>query len=188
MPEPSLLQIFIPRLNALEIDYMVTGAIASIIYGNPRLTHDIDVVAKLLPEHAEEVARVFPLAEFYCPPVEIIKLEAGRTMRGHFNIIHHETGMKADVFMVGRDELHLWALSQRRIIEVEGEGLWVAPPEYVILRKLEYYREGKSEKHLQDIKSILELNAEQLDLEAIEKRVRRCGLGKEWRKAMLVNG
>ena len=69
MPEPSLLHIFIPRLNALEIDYMVTGAIASIIYGNPRLTHDIDVVAKLLPEHAEDVARVFPLAEFYCPPV-----------------------------------------------------------------------------------------------------------------------
>jgi len=29
---------------------------------------------------------------------------------------------------------------------------YAAPPEYVILRKLQYFREGGSEKHLLDIK------------------------------------
>ena len=43
---------------------------------------------------------------------------------------------------------------------VEGDPLVVAQPEYVIVRKLEYYREGGSEKHLRDIRSMLDTSPE----------------------------
>ena len=33
----------------------------------------------------------------------------------------------------------------------------VAPPEYVILRKLSFYQEGGSEKHVRDIRGVLAL-------------------------------
>jgi len=110
MPEPNLFYIFTSRINKLGLRYVVTGAVASIIYGEPRLTHDIDVVVELGPEKAEKIAESFPPEDFYCPPIENIRQEALRSLRGHFNIIHHETGFKADVYIAGQDELHQWAL------------------------------------------------------------------------------
>lgn len=47
MPEHNLFLIFISRLNSLGIRYVITGAVASIIYGEPRLTHDLDLVIEL---------------------------------------------------------------------------------------------------------------------------------------------
>ena len=151
MPEANLFLLFTQRLNALGVAYMVSGSVAVIVYGEPRLTHDVDLIVVLDREHIAKLAEVFPSAEFYCPPTEVIAVEAAREQRGHFNIIHHETGFKADVFLNGRDPLHAWGLARARRLEVEGQALVVAPPEYVILRKLEYYREGGSEKHLRDI-------------------------------------
>ena len=187
MPEPDLFHIFTNRLNHLGVRYMVTGAVASIIYGEPRLTHDIDLVMEMPADHAEDVFRAFPPKDFYCPPVEVIRLEARRPLRGHINIIHHETGFKADIYMMGQDELHSWAMSRRKKIHVGSESLWVAPPEYVILRKLEYYKEGHSEKHLRDIEGIIEISADQIDLKEIDNKAREHGLEKEWNQALKKN-
>jgi hypothetical protein len=74
MPEPNLFKIYISRLNKLDVRYMVTGAVAIVIYGEPRLTHDIDVVVDLHREDAEKLVQAFPSEEFYCPPIEVINL------------------------------------------------------------------------------------------------------------------
>lgn len=58
--------------------------------------------------------------------------------------------------------------------------IWVAPPEYVILRKLEYYKEGKSDKHLTDIKNILEVSGDLIDIKTLEKMLADNGLNTEW--------
>jgi len=57
----------------------------------------------------------------------------------------------------------------------------LAPPEYVILRKLEYYREGNAEKHLRDIRAILAVSGEQLDRSVLDEWIQRRGLAAEWR-------
>ncbi len=61
----------------------------------------------------------------------------------------------------------------------------LAPPEYVIVRKLEYYREGGSEKHLRDIRSMLAVSGEQIDRASLREWIERRGLQTEWR---LVSG
>jgi hypothetical protein len=183
MLEPELFQIFAERLNHLGIRYMITGSVASMIYGEPRLTHDIDFVVEIEMDQAEEIVEAFPLDEFYCPPVEVIKVEAGRQVRGHFNIIHHETGFKADIYLMGEDDLHAWALSRRRSIRVKnGDDFWVAPPEYVILRKLQFYQEGGSEKHLRDIRGMIEISGGELDRQEIEERAVAMGLQRAWKQ------
>jgi hypothetical protein len=182
MPEANLFKIFVSRLNKLDIRYMVTGAIAGIIYGEPRVTHDIDLVAELSDENAEKIVEAFTIEEFYCPPVEIIRLEAKRPLRGHFNLIHHETGFKADIYLLGEDELHHWAMSKRKRLEMEGEPIWLAPPEYVILRKLEYFREGGSDKHLKDIVSMMEISSDQISFGQLAEKIQTYGLQKEWEK------
>jgi len=183
MPEPNLFGIFTKRLNEAGIRYVITGAVASVIYGEPRLTHDIDLVVEMAGKDVAKFLQLFPSADFYCPPMEVIKVELARPLRGHFNLVHHETGFKADVYLAGDDSLHKWAISERRQIQIEGDTLWVAPPEYVILRKLEYYREGKSEKHLRDIAGMLELSLNEIDLKQLEEFIHRYGLEREWQKA-----
>jgi len=183
MPEHNLFRIFVSRLNKLSIPYMITGAVASIIYGEPRLTNDIDLVINMSPDDAEHFAEAFPIEDFYCPPPEVIRMEIGRSQRGHFNLIHHETGFKADIDASGRDELHQWGLQNRKAVDVAGEKFWLAPIEYVILRKLEYFREGESEKHLRDISGILAVSSGDIDFKVLEAQIGKKTLGKEWKTA-----
>jgi hypothetical protein len=180
MQEHNLFLIFLSRLNEIHVTYIITGSVASILYGEPRLTHDIDLVIELNANDAHKISTVFPEDEFYCPPIEVIKLETRRPYRGHFNIIHHASGFKADIYLSGKDELHKWAISKKRNYELGNEEIWVAPPEYVILRKLEYYREGKSDKHLNDIKNILEVSKENLDMEILSQMINKYGYNSEW--------
>lgn len=186
MPEANLFKIFTVRLDKIGIRYMVTGAVAAIIYGEPRLTHDIDLVIELKMEEVKKIQEAFPLEEFYCPPEEAIKLEIKRPSRGHFNIIHRETGFKADCYLMGDDKLHLWGMSKRKELDIEGEPVWVASPEYVIVRKLEYFREGRSEKHLKDIASILAVSPDQIDFDQLQEKINAYGLEKEWTEAKLI--
>lgn len=181
-PEPNFYLIFTSRLNTQGIRYMVTGAVAAFVYGEPRLTHDLDLVLELGRNEARKILDAFPLEEFYCPPEETIRTEAGRPSRGHFNIIHHETGFRADIYLKGRDELHAWALAHRRSVGFQGSEIWLAPPEYVILRKLEYFREGQSEKHLIDIRGMIELSPHLIDFDLLGKKIAGYGLQKEWEK------
>lgn len=183
MPEPDLIRVFTSRLNAAHIDYFVTGSVACIIYGEPRLTHDIDLVVELSRTDASRIWAAFPIEEFYCPPIEVIQLESGRPYRGHFNLIHHETGFKADIYTMGQDELHRWAMQNRGKVDFEGDPLWLAPIEYVILRKLQYFREGGSEKHIQDIAGMLGISAHLIDSEQLQARISHFRLQDEWKKA-----
>ncbi len=186
MPEPDLWPIFVRRFNQMGIQYMITGAAAAIIYGEPRLTHDLDLVVDLHLSRAERLLEAFPATEFYRPPLEIIKLEAGRTFRGHFNLFHLDTGFKADIYLMGSDDLHHWAMAHRRRLSLRGLECWVAPPEYVIVRKLEYYREGGSEKHLKDIAGMLMVSGEDIDFNQLQEKISLLGLEKEWAKAQII--
>ena len=65
---------------------------------------------------------------------------------------------------------------------VEDEPLVVAPPEYVIVRKLEYYREGGSEKHLRDIRSMLDTSPELIQRAELDQQIVARGLQEAWRQ------
>jgi len=158
---------------------MITGSTAGILYGEPRMTHDVDLVVALTPKHVQAFVAAFPIEEFYCPPADVITIEIKRGQRGHFNLIDHATGFKADIYLAF-DELHRWALAHRRTLDLDGLVVRIAPIEYVIVRKLEYYREGGSEKHLRDIRGMLEISAEAIDRSQLDRLIVERGLGSQW--------
>ena len=160
---------------------MITGSVAGVFYGEPRVTHDVDLVLALGPSDAARIAELFPLEEFYCPPEEIIVREVLRAQRGHFNLIHHQSGFKADVYLANRDPFHRWALSERRMVEVEAEPVHLAPLEYVMVRKLEFYREGGSEKHLRDIEAMLRVSSELVREDVLRRWMIARGVEETWR-------
>jgi hypothetical protein len=171
--------VFAPRFNALGAPWAATGAIASIIYGEVRTTLDIDIIILFDSRSIAALEHVFPETEFYRPPRDIVEIERSRDQRGHFNLIHFDSGFKADVYVSTEDPLHAWAIRNRRSIEIEDTQLWLAPPEYVIVHKLEFYREGGSEKHLRDIRGML--LATETDGAFLEKEIAARGLQEVWR-------
>ena len=183
MPAPTDLGLFAERLERLGAPYMVTGATAAIVYGQPRATNDLDVVLSLDDKTRVALMRAFPDVEFYVPPESVIIAEQARSQRGHFNLIHHESGYKADIYLVGSDPLHAWALPlARRTKWSEDLSVSIAPPEYVVLRKLEFYREGRSSKHVADIRAIR--NVTGLDESLLSPWLDRLGLRATWQEVV----
>jgi hypothetical protein len=178
---PDLIPLFVAPLNTIGLTYMVTGSVAATIYGEPRLTNDIDLVIVFSSEDVVRLARAFDPAEFYVPPAEIMEIEAKRLAHGHFNLIHTATSLKADVYPAGNDPLHRWALARRQEIQVGADKVWVAPPEYVIIRKLEYLRDGGSDKHARDIRAMLRELGGGIDQSAVLTEVEQRGLTALWR-------
>jgi hypothetical protein len=173
-------KIFTERLNRSGIDYMVTGSIASIIYGEPRLTHDVDIVLELHVGNIQTLIELFPANEFYCPPKEVLHIEVARDTRGHFNLIHHESGFKADIYPTGKDDFHKWAICNKKSFDFYGFNVSVAPAEYVIIRKLEYYKEGHSNKHINDIKNMLSTSTVDIDMQFLLNKIAEYDLVSQW--------
>ena len=179
MPEGNPLAIFAPGLNALGVSWMAVGSIASSAYGERRSTLDLDVVAIVPGHNAAQFLSVFPETDFYCPPAEVIAAESARREHGHFNLIHQHSIYKADIYIATGSEFERWAFSNRRSLTVGDTPVWLAPPEYVIVHKLEFFREGGSEKHLRDIRGMLA--ATEVDLALLEKEIAQRGLEEAWR-------
>jgi hypothetical protein len=182
MPEPELFLLFVRPLNRADIQYIVGGSVAAIFYGEPRLTHDVDIVVVLNKKDVQRLPDIFAESDFYLPPTEVIAEEVARGTRGQFNVIHMATGYKADFYPAGSDELNAWGFRNKRDIQFDDERLSLAPPEYVIVRKLQFFREGGSEKHLRDIRSMLSISLEQIDNARLMEWIQRLGLDAEWQR------
>jgi len=65
-------------------------------------------------------------------------------------------------------------------VEMSGETVMLAPPEYVIVRKLEYFKEGGSEKHIRDIRGMLDVSDDSIDGAELEDIIRERGLEEPW--------
>lgn len=142
------------KLEAAEIPYMIVGSVASMTYGEPRMTHDLDLVVQVLPKDASKFEQIFPSEQYYCPPEEIVKPEI--LGQGQFNLIHHDTGLKVDlVIRKGSEHAKTEFARRKRVPFFQGSDVFMASPEDVILKKLEYFREGGSQKHLRDVQGIL---------------------------------
>jgi hypothetical protein len=108
MPEDNPLAIFAPGLNALGVPWMAVGSIASSAYGERRSTLDVDVVAVMGEQNATHFLSVFPETDFYCPRADVIELESARPEQGHFNLIHHHSIYKADIYVATGSEFERW--------------------------------------------------------------------------------
>ena len=181
MPAPDELSVFIERLESIGALSMVTGATAAILYGQPRVTNAIDVVLTCNGATRTALIRAFPETDFYLPPDAVIRTEQARAHRGYFNIIHLDSGYKADIYLAGSDPLHAWALPLRRRLRwTDNLEMAVASPEYVVLLKLACFREGRSAKHVADIQAIVEVTG--VDESAMQPWLAALGLEELWRE------
>jgi hypothetical protein len=95
--------------------------------------------------------------------------------------MHHNTAFRADIYCLSReDELGVWALRHARLIPIGDAAVAVAPIEYVIIKKLQYFEMGGSDRHLRDIRAMLRLSSDQVDQAELERWLDRLTLRRVW--------
>ena len=166
-------------LERLKIPYMIGGSVAAIAYGEPRLTLDMDVVIQLSFQQAKLFANSFG-AEYY---VHLESIQEALQAGGHFNIIQSEAGVKVDFYVLGQDEFSREEFKRKRKEAFDEKRLAVfASPEDTIIKKLQWFKMGESQKHLEDIKGMLRISADKLDLNYIKKWSIKLNLFDIWEK------
>ncbi len=60
-------------------------------------------------------------------------------------------------------------MAHRRSVPLGDGAIWLAPIEYVILQKLTYYRDGRSDHHLRDISAMFRLNGGLIDRQVLDE-------------------
>jgi hypothetical protein len=174
----ELLQRVVETFDRLQIPYLVTGSVAAMAYGEPRLTNDIDIVVGVENRHIAGLLAAFPPDAFYLSEEAI--QEAIRA-EGQFNIIHPGSGLKVDVIVRKETPFEQSRFTRGRIVRpADTYAAAFASAEDVIIKKMEYYREGGSEKHLRDIAGILKISAGEIDETYIVEWADRLGLRPIW--------
>lgn len=150
----DVLKEVVTRFDEIGVEYFLVGSLAAMYYSRPRFTNDIDLVVQIKPQQIKDFESRFLIKEYYCPPFEIIRDEVLRD--GSFNLIHQGSGIKIDILLQKNSDFYRSEFKRRRKVDLlPGFAAYIASPEDIILKKLDYYREGNSPKHLQDIQEIL---------------------------------
>jgi hypothetical protein len=176
--QAELLRYLAGVFEDLGVTYMIGGSQASVYYGDPRFTQDIDLVADLRLEHIPALLDLFPANEFY------LSAEAAREaieMRSQFNVIHPSSGLKVDIFVNKDTDYDRLRLDRRqRLPLVPGREAYFARPEDIILYKMLYFREGQSDVHIRDILGMLRVSGPEIDTAYVGEWAGRLGLTGIW--------
>ena len=146
----ELLQRVCKSLEDHNIPYMVSGSVALNIYSIPRMTRDIDIVVELEENRIDLFISLFPDSYFN---VDTITDEVKR--QGIFNIIDHKTGFKIDFIVKKNTDYYTLAFNRRQWVNELETGLWVISIEDLIIAKLIWIQQLKSDTQMNDIENLL---------------------------------
>jgi hypothetical protein len=179
MSQQELLTRVIQVLNSAGVDYMLTGSMASSLQGEPRSSHDIDLVVALPASAAKELVAAFPPPDYYLPEDFILDAVQKRSM---FNLLSMTEGEKVDFWLLTDEPFDQSRFARKREEEVLGLRLKVSAPEDTILAKLRWAQlAGGSEKQFTDALRVYELQRPKLDLPYLEHWVVQLGLESLWK-------
>lgn len=149
----SLLKLVVSRLEKLKIPYMLTGGLAVSFWGLPRTTHDVDIIIEAKREDKERIVDIFK-KDFYISETAVIQAIERRFT---FNLIHHKTGLKIDFWLAKENSFGRLEFKRRKNEEIFGKKIFIISPEDLILEKLLWYKKSESNRHLEDIESVLKI-------------------------------
>jgi hypothetical protein len=163
MSQQELLKKVIQALEGAGIEYMVSGSLVSSMQGEPRSTHDIDVVVAIRPITARALVNAFPSSDYYLTEESI--LEAIQH-QGMFNLIDVNSGDKVDFWILTNDPFDSSRFSRKYAEKAMGIRIIVSRPEDTILMKLKWAKlSGGSEKQYTDALRVYEVQFEKLNMD-----------------------
>jgi len=161
------------RLERGGLAYMLTGSMAMNYYAQPRMTRDIDVVVALRPTDATRVVQLFS-RDYYVSREAVDSSIAHQSM---FNLIHNESVIKVDCIVRKQSEYRLTEFNRRQRIQIENFETWIVSKEDLILSKLFWAKDSRSETQLGDVKNLISTGC---DRAYIERWTRELDVANLW--------
>ena len=182
MGQSELLAYLCEHLLRTKIPYFITGSQATIAFGEPRFTNDIDVVIDLNLTNLVAFCEGFPDEEFY------LSLGAAREAVetcGMFSIIHPTSGLKIDVVVPQPSSFDQLRLERAVQLPLSTGGFAIfSSPEDIVVKKMEWHHMGGGERHLRDIEGVLRVQGESLDRAYITTQCEKLGVSTIWQSLL----
>ena len=164
-------------LDDLGIPYVLGGSLASSLLGEPRATADVDMAIRISASQLPPLLAALE-SDFY------VSEEAARdaiARNASFNLVHLESVLKVDLFVLGDDLLDRHQLARRKRVQVRDDPpceLWIGSAEDQILRKLTWYDAGGrvSDRQWRDVLGIIEVQRDRLDMDSLRALANELGL------------
>lgn len=153
------------RLEGAGISFMLTGSVAMNYYAQPRMTRDIDVVVSLNATQTEDFFRLFE-KDYYFDRLNVAHAISRRTM---FNLIHNDAVIKVDCVVLKTDAYRQEEFARRRQINLGDFKTWIVSREDLVLSKLFWAKDSKSEMQLVDVRNLL---TAEVDIEYLRSRAK----------------
>lgn len=180
MSQQELLAKVVNTLDTAGIEYMLTGSVVSSLQGEPRSTHDIDLVVDLALPQVASLLAAFAAPDYYLSEASVNEAIRRRSM---FNLLSVSDGDKVDFWMLKPEPFDRSRFARRRIEDVQGVKLNISAPEDTILAKLNWAQaSGGSERQFNDALRVYELQHASLDLEYLNDWARQLAVTPLWER------
>lgn len=160
-------------LNVCRVPYLLSGSFASSYYGHPRATHDIDFVVEVSRERLDLLRKAIQgLGKGFAITAEELKRVSTPQM---VNSYHAATGTKIDFWITDTADFSI-KYARRRFMIIDRTRISLIAPEDLILTKLSWCNELRSERHMQDCVGIWRVQKGKLDEAYLRKRAEERGI------------
>lgn len=178
MEQAELLKFIVDAFERCNVCFAVTGSHASMAYGENRFTNDIDIITQMTLSQLPAFLAQFPYDDFY---VNDVAAADAVNRGGQFNIIHQRTSQKIDVYVPREPDWPDHFPSRVQMPVNPQFSTWFISPSDLILRKMKFYEEGGSDKHLRDIASMLVISGDLVDFGYVDSWAKKLGLDDIWK-------
>lgn len=185
----KVLHVVAEALERLGIRYAVGGSVASGMYGEPRSTHDVDLILDLRLEHASPLVGALTESFF----IEEAAVREALSRRSSFQAVHRKRFVKVDLFVCGEgvlDQEQIERRVRRPAAEDDPRLIFVTSPEVIVLRKLDWFRmtDETSERQWRDVLGVLKVSGRSLETVYLRRTASRIGLGDLLERALREAG
>jgi hypothetical protein len=156
----EFLQWVVAEIESVGIPYMVVGSVAAGAHGNPRSTHDVDIVISPSPQQLATAIERFQNSVY----ADLESAKAAMSAASMFNIIDFRKGLKADLIFLKPRPFDKMEFSRRQRLTAFGSQIWAASAEDVILSKLEWAKMGDSERQYRDAFAVAAMQRDVIDV------------------------
>lgn len=170
----------VKALKAAGVEYAITGSVASGVHGEPISTLDVDMIVRMTPRQAKQVAAALP-QRFYRN--EETMIEAARD-GGLVNLIDMDTSFKVDLSFVSPTPFHLAVFRRRKPMEFEpgGPKFDVVSAEDIILMKLVWRIDSQSAKQWETALGVARAKGARMDWKYLFEQARSLDIEEDLAK------
>ena len=180
MLQPKLLKKVLSLLDENHIDYMVTGSLVSSLQGEPRSTHDVDILVNITNTAIPSLVNTFAPPDYYISESAIEDAIQNKSM---FNLLDTTEGDKVDFWILTDDPFDQSRFARKYEEKMLGLSMKISSPEDTIRMKLRWANlSGGSEKQFTDALRVYEVQFGTLDLVYIESWVKILQVNELWEK------